>query len=207
MYVPSHHQPPQLCISSKTRQQNKTNTNSNNLNRFKASFPEAFHTHHQSFSISLGFHIRDFELLFTGIWYFQFVLINVGSTYICFEITGQGEHKSKLPRVASYPLLSYLRFCFTTNTSSFEGFGKWYPHCQEQFGVVECPTIQVNSDTIYQEIASDPPGSGLSPTELPSGACGYKPEVPTNPAIGLINLSKQFTNLDKMFTYQIIGLL
>lgn len=64
------------------------------------------------------------------------------------------------------------------------------------FWVVGCPTVQVNSDTIYQETASDPTGSGLSPTRLPStGACGYRPEVPTNPVFGLINLSEQFTEL------------
>lgn len=72
-----------------------------------------------------------------------------------------------------------------------------------------CPTIQLNSDTIYQDITADPTAEGLSIISTADAnhkfrCClcfwpvpGYRLEVPTIPSQGLMNLLEWLTELRK----------
>ena len=67
-----------------------------------------------------------------------------------------------------------------------------------------CPAVQLNSDTSYPEITSDPIDEGLSLLHMP-GACppvtgaGCNLEIPTTPFLGLINLLEQLVELRETF--------
>lgn len=72
------------------------------------------------------------------------------------------------------------------------------------------PVIQLSFDTAYPQMASDPPGEGLSPTGPPappplrvpiasSGCCVLLTDGSDDTSLGLVNLLEWITELREIF--------
>ena len=92
----------------------------------------------------------------------------------------------------------------------FQGWGRFPTPTSNSWMPVGCPTIQLNSDTVYLETASDSTGEGLRPPRLspPSDASrkpGLLPVLLTDclhisfVSEGLIELREKFYLLDQWF--------
>ena len=97
------------------------------------------------------------------------------------------------------------------------GLGQEFPTATSSAPTpAECPIVQLNSDTVYPEIASDPTGEGFNPIRLfsePSTSdAAAKPrlspvllthrfrlEVSTSSTSSLINLLEKVTELRETF--------
>ena len=125
---------------------------------------------------------------------------------VCQNASARGDPSSPVCTKVLYELVATL--CSWNSDHQFQCVGRLSTATGNSVTPAGCPTVQLNSDTVYPEIASDSTGEGLSPTRLLSPLCplprqpqrpitspdchlcfwptGYRLEVPMTTSLGFL---------------------